>query len=159
MTSEPKLRTATGASGARRYGSLVVGIVLVVLGSLVSAYPGVADAILRGPIIVRAALTGLVALLGLWLLSLAITRIAGDDDAAERHAVSPGDTRQRPFADMIRGIRLAFLAVAAFAAASAFLVGHILPLVVGLIIAGVDVAETALLLLVAGKQRGDERSR
>jgi hypothetical protein len=58
---------------------------------------------------------------------------------------------------MIRGIRFAFLAVAAFAAASAFLVGSVLPLVVGLVIAGVDVAETALLLLVARMQRDDEQ--
>jgi hypothetical protein len=58
---------------------------------------------------------------------------------------------------MIRGIRFAFLAVAAFAAASAFLLGSVLPLVVGLVIAGVDVAETALLLLVARMQRDDEQ--
>jgi hypothetical protein len=147
-----------GASGARRYVPLVVGIVLVGLGSLVGADTRVADAVLRGPIVVRAALTGLVSLLGVWLLVLAVTRLAGSDNAQSR-PVAPGQTPQRPFADMIRGIRLAFLAVAAFAAASAFLVGHLLPLVVGLIIAGVDVAETALLLLVAGKQRGDEPSR
>jgi hypothetical protein len=114
----------------------------------------------RGPaIVIRAVLTGLVGLLGLWLLVLAVTRLAGSDDAAGSQPLAPGETRQRTFADMIRGIRLAFLAVAAFAAASAFLVGHLLPMVVGLIIAGVDVAETALLLLVAGKQRGDEPSR
>jgi hypothetical protein len=47
--------------------------------------------------------------------------------------------------------------VAAFAAASAFLLGSVLPLVVGLVIAGVDVAETALLLLVARMQRDDEQ--
>jgi hypothetical protein len=83
-------------------------------------------------------------------------RLAGSDAAAGSRPGAPGNSRQRTFGDMIRGIRLAFLAVAAFAAASAFLVGHLLPLVVGLIIAGVDVAETALLMLVAGKQRGDE---
>ena len=158
MTSESRSLTR-GASGARRYVPLVVGIVLVGLGSLVSADPGAAEAVLRGPIIIRAVLTGLVGLLGLWLLVLAVTRLAGSDDAPASQPSGPGEAPQRTFADMVRGIRLAFLAVAAFAAASAFLVGHLLPLVVGLIIAGVDVAETALLLLVAGKQRGDEPSR
>jgi hypothetical protein len=49
---------------------------------------------------------------------------------------------------MIRGVRLVFLAVAAFAAASAWLLGHPLPLVIALVIAGVDVLETSFLLLV-----------
>ena len=49
---------------------------------------------------------------------------------------------------MIRGVRLVFLAVAAFAAASGWAVGHPLPLVVALVIAGVDVLETSFLLIV-----------
>jgi hypothetical protein len=51
---------------------------------------------------------------------------------------------------MIRGVRLVFLAVAAFAAASGWLLGHPLPLVVALVIAGVDVLETSFLLIVVG---------
>ena len=50
---------------------------------------------------------------------------------------------------MIRAVRLAFLAVAAFAAAGAWLVGSPLLLIVALVIAGVDVLETSFLLLVA----------
>jgi hypothetical protein len=53
-------------------------------------------------------------------------------------------------AAMIRGVRLVFLAVAAFAAASGWLIGHPLPLIVALIIAGVDVLETSFLLIVVG---------
>jgi hypothetical protein len=41
-----------------------------------------------------------------------------------------------------------FLAVAAFAAAAGWALGHPLPLVVALVIAGVDVLETSFLLLV-----------
>jgi len=49
---------------------------------------------------------------------------------------------------MVRGVRLAFLAVAAFAAAAGWVIGHPLPIVVALVIAGVDVVETSFLLLV-----------
>jgi hypothetical protein len=51
---------------------------------------------------------------------------------------------------MIRGVRFVFLAVAALAAASGWLLGHPLPLVVALVIAGVDVLETSFLLIVVG---------
>jgi len=114
----------------RRFAPLLVGVALVAAGSIVGLDPALANAVFQGPI------------LGLWLLFSAIGRLAGDDDAAPRS-----------FAEMIRAIRLVFLAIAAFAAASAFLVGDLLPLVVGLVIAGIDVAETALLLLVAGTHR------
>lgn len=126
---------------------LVIGLALLGAGSVVGAVPEVADALLRGPILVRAALVGVVSVVGVWLLTVAVARIAGEDRDSDH---------QQGFAETIRGIRLVFLAVAAFAAASAFLVGHVLPLIVGLIIAGVDVAETALLLLVAGTARRDE---
>ncbi|HET9521974.1 MAG TPA: hypothetical protein VFO73_13070 [Candidatus Limnocylindrales bacterium] len=126
---------------------LVIGLALLGAGSVVGAVPEVADALLRGPILVRAALVGVVSVVGVWLLTVAVARIAGEDRDSDH---------QQGFAETIRGIRLVFLAVAAFAAASAFLVGHVLPLIVGLIIAGVDVAETALLLLVAGTASRDE---
>ena len=142
----------------RRYGALLVGVALVALGSILGANSQLAESIVRGPAVVRAALTGAMAIAGIWFLGLAVSRLGGGEDdetadgAVERHG-------PRSFADMIRGIRLAFLAVAAFAAASAFLLGSVLPLVVALVIAGVDVAETAILLLVARRQRTDEHDR
>lgn len=132
---------------SRRYVPLLIGLALLGAGSVVGAVPEIADVLLRGPILVRAALVGAVSVIGVWLLTSALARIAGEDRDAVHH---------KTFAETIRGIRLVFLAVAAFATASAFLVGHVLPLIVGLIIAGVDVAETALLLLVAGTARRDE---
>jgi hypothetical protein len=54
---------------------------------------------------------------------------------------------------MVRGIRLVFLAVAALAAAVGWLLGHPLPLVIALIIAGIDVLETSFLLLVVRRGR------
>ena len=59
---------------------------------------------------------------------------------------------------MIRAVRLAFLAVAAFAAAGAWLVGQEVFLVVAAVIAGVDVIETTFLLLVARTHHGDRRA-
>jgi hypothetical protein len=55
---------------------------------------------------------------------------------------------------LIRGVRLAFLAVAAFAAAAGWGLGHPLPLLVALVIAGIDVVETSFLLVVVGPDRG-----
>ena len=57
---------------------------------------------------------------------------------------------------MIRGVRLAFLAVAALAAAAGWFIGHPLLLVVALVIAGVDVVETTFLLVVARSHHIDD---
>ena len=62
----------------------------------------------------------------------------------------------RPASDdvpaLIRAVRLAFLAVAAFAAAAGWALGHPLPLIVAAVIAGIDVIETSFLLLVVGRR-------
>jgi hypothetical protein len=52
---------------------------------------------------------------------------------------------------LIRAVRLAFLGVAAFAAAAGWLVANPLPLIVAAVIAGIDVIETSFLLLVVGR--------
>jgi CHASE2 domain-containing sensor protein len=119
---------------------LLVGAAAIGLGAVLGTNPSVLDALLDGPILLRALLTAVASLIGVWLVAGALGRLAGDAD------------RPRPFPEMVRGVRLVFLAVAAFAAAVAFLVGHPLPLVVALIIAGVDVVETAFLLLVGGPE-------
>ena len=127
----------------RRFAPLLVGVALVAAGSIVGLDPALANAVFQGPILLRAVLTGLAAILGLWLLFSAIGRLAGDDDAAPRS-----------FAEMIRAIRLVFLAIAAFAAAAGWLLGHPLPIVIALVVAGVDVIETSFLLLVVRMRRG-----
>ena len=53
---------------------------------------------------------------------------------------------------MIRGIRLVFLALAAAAAGAGWVMGHPLPIVVALVIAGMDVIETSFLLLVVRRR-------
>jgi hypothetical protein len=76
---------------------------------------------------------------GLALLTRSVARLAdaGTDDV-------PG---------LIRAVRLAFLAVAAFAAAAGWALGHPLPLVIAAVIAGIDVIETSILLVVVAGRR------
>jgi hypothetical protein len=90
------------------------------------------------PPLVRAALVGASAALAVMLLSRSLTRMA--DGSAD----VPG---------LIRGVRLAFLAVAALAAAAGWALGHPLPLLVALVIAGIDVVETSFLLILVGDDR------
>jgi hypothetical protein len=98
------------------------------------------DVLVEPPDIVRAALVGGSVALGIILLTRSVGRLAeaGTDDV-------PG---------LIRAVRLAFLALAAFAAAAGWALAHPLPLLVAAIIAGIDVIETSLLLIVVGGRRG-----
>jgi hypothetical protein len=122
--------------------ALVLGVVAVVVGSVLGGTGAALDAVVTPPIVVRAALVGASTVVAVALLGRAITALNG------------GDAPDRDMAMMIRGVRLAFLAVAAIAAAAGWLVGHPLLLVVALVIAGVDVVETSFLLIVA-RSRGE----
>jgi hypothetical protein len=95
------------------------------------------DAIVAPPVIVRAVLVGASVAIGIWLLAQSAARMA---------AAGTTDVRA-----LIRAVRLAFLAVAALAAAAGWLLAHPLPLVIAAIIAGIDVIETSFLLLVVGR--------
>ena len=59
---------------------------------------------------------------------------------------------ERDVPRLIRAVRLAFLAVAAFTAAAGWALGHPLPLIIAAVIAGIDVIETSFLLLVVGRR-------
>ena len=57
-------------------------------------------------------------------------------------------------AELIRAIRIVFLSVAAFGISAGWFIGSPVPIVAGLLIAGVDVLETTFLLLVtAGRAK------
>lgn len=86
---------------------------------------------------------------GATLLGRAAARIGAAGESADAGRNLPG---------MIRGVRYAFLAVASFAAAAGWLLAHPLPLVVGLVIAAVDVVETSFLLLVVALRGEDPRT-
>ena len=131
-------RSATAAA-------LVAGIATLAIAILAGWNEQFLEAIVTPPPVVRAVLIAVSAVGGVALLAAAAARIgaAGDREDPERDL--PG---------MIRGVRLVFLAVAAFAAGAGWLLGHPLPLVVALVIAAIDVIETSFLLLVVGV-RGD----
>ncbi len=118
--------------------ALALGGLAVVGATVVGWNEGLLDALVTPPAILRAAFAGGAVTLGLALLARSVARMA----EAGQHDV-PG---------LIRAVRLAFLAVAALAAAAGWVIGHPLPLVVAAVIAGIDVLETSFLLLVVGRR-------
>ena len=121
--------------------ALGLGALAVVGATVAGSNAGWLDAIVTPPPILRAALVGGSVAVGIVLLLRSVARLAeaGSDDV-------PG---------MVRAVRLAFLAVAAFAAAAGWALAHPLPLIVAAVIAGIDVVETSfLLLVVSGARRG-----
>jgi hypothetical protein len=128
--------------------ALVLGIVAVVVGTALGGAGQLLDAVASPPVLVRAALVGASSVVALALLGRALAAL-GDGD-------TPDHRPDRDMATMIRGVRLAFLAVAALAAAAGWFIGHPLLLVVALVIAGVDVVETTFLLIVARSHHIDD---
>ena len=114
---------------------LLAGVGAVVIATAVGRQD-VMGPILEPPPIGRLLFGVAAALVAVVLVMRAIARFGG----------AAGDPRA-----LIRAVRLAFLAVAAFAAAA----GWALPIVVALIIAGVDVIETTVLMLVVHVRPGD----
>jgi hypothetical protein len=135
------------APDAGRIAWLVAGALAIAAGTALGWDSAALSALVTPPPLIRAAFVGISVGVGLVLLLGALNRLAGDDDDGFR--ASRGETR-RDIGTMIRGVRLVFLAVAALAAASGWILGHPLPLVVALVIAGVDVLETSFLLIVVG---------
>src|SRR5262245_20410402 len=126
---------------------LLVGVVAVVALSVPGVAADAIGAIAGPPALVRAFLAGVAVVGGLALLRRALLLIEATRTASD-------GLTARELATMVRGIRFAFLAAAAFAAAAGWIAGDPLPIVIGLVIAGVDLAETSFLLLVAlGRER------
>jgi hypothetical protein len=140
----------------------------VALAMLTGVFPDLLRLVAGPPPIVRAALSGLAIVLGGALLLAAVRRIEHSLRREPAHggrlagAIRPA--KPAPLADaarladadlgvMIRGVRLVFLAAASFTAAAGWLLAEPLPLVIALVIAGVDVVETSFLLLVAASRR------
>jgi len=133
---------ATPRAGAAM--ATILGFVAVVLATVVGWNAGWLDAVVDPPSIVRALLVGVGVAVGVTLLLRAIDRMSASGDTLSGEPDVPG---------LIRGVRLAFLAVAAFAAAAGWAFAHPLPLIVAAVIAGIDVIETSFLLLVVGRGR------
>jgi len=118
-------------------------VLALVLGTVLGWDPTILKVLVAPPELIRAGLVGIAVVAGIGLLIAAVQRL---DEGSETDG-----TRDLP--GMVRGIRLSFLAVAAFAAAAGWVLAHPLPIVVALIIAGVDVIETSFLLLVVTVRR------
>jgi hypothetical protein len=136
--------TTTSSAGQYR-GRLVwlgIGIVALVGGTLLGWSGSLLDAIATPPALLRAALVGGSVVVALALLAAAVRRIE------EGRHLRSSELSGRDLTTLIRGVRYVFLAVAALAAGAGWLLGHPLPFIVALVIAGVDILETSLLLLV-----------
>jgi hypothetical protein len=134
--ARPDLRGDRPRAGAAV--AIVLGALAVAAATVVGWNDGILDAVVAPPPVIRALLVGASIVLGGWLLIQSVGRMstAGTTDV-------PG---------LIRAVRLAFLAVAAFAAAAGWALANPLPLVVAAVIAGIDVIETSFLLLVVGRR-------
>lgn len=117
---------------------LVLGAVAVGAATTLGSASDVLDAVVHPPTIVRAGLIGLSVTIAVVLLTRSVARMSeGTSDVPA----------------MIRGVRFAFLAIAALAAAFGWALASALPLLVALVIAGIDVVETSFLLVVVGPER------
>jgi hypothetical protein len=128
---------------------LVVGAAAIAGGTALGWDASALASVVTPPPLIRAVLVGGSFAVGIVLLLQAVSRLSGFAEGA----TGPLATDERDIGGMIRGVRLVFLAVAAFAATSGWALGHPLPLVVALVIAGVDVLETSFLLVVVGLRR------
>jgi hypothetical protein len=128
---------------------LIAGLVAVALAMATGLVPDLLGTVARPAPVVRAILAGGAIVIGARLLVAALRRI---DAAFERGTDQGAEISDLDLGVMVRGIRLVFLAAAAFAAAGGWILGEPLPLVIALVIAGVDVVETSFLLLVATRR-------
>lgn len=122
----------------RQLAPLGIGLVAIVVGTAAGWDRALNQFLVSPPPFIRVVLGVAAALLGLVLIGRSADRTSG--------SVGP--------ADMVRSIRIVFLAVAAFSAAAGWFLASPLPIVAALIIAGVDILETSFLLLVTAV-RGD----
>lgn len=149
----------TGDGRLGRLAWLIAGAGAIAAGTALGWDAAVLTAFVTPPAPIRAALVGVAAAAGIWLLTAALARLGGDPgNGGDRSGLDGPGARfgRRDIGLMIRGVRLVFLAVAAFAAGAGWLLGHPLPLVVALVIAGVDVLETSFLLLVVNLRPRDD---
>ena len=140
-------QTAPPAMDRGRITWLLAGGAALVGGTLLGWNGTLLETIATPPALVRAALVGASVVLAGWLIVRAIRRM---EDA---RGVASGALTGRDLVGLIRGVRYVFLAVAALSAALGWLLGHPLPFIVALVIAGVDILETTFLLIVVTLRR------
>jgi hypothetical protein len=128
---------------------LLAGLSMVGIAMAAGLFEGALQSIARPTLFWRAGFAGFALVLGGALLLGAIARIGGSIDEDRR---ADGEVSNADLGSMIRAVRLVFLSAASFTAAGGWLLGDPLPLVIALVIAGVDIVETSFLLLVVGRR-------
>ncbi len=128
--------------GRGRVAWMAAGALALVGGTLLGWSNELLDAIANPPVLVRAALVGIGVVTALWCMVQAARRLEAG------RQVPSAEMTGHDLTGLVRGVRYVFLAVAALCAAAGWLLGHPLPLVVALVIAGVDILETTFLLFV-----------
>ena len=112
--------------------TIALGAGALLLGTAAGWSDVLRQAVVAPPTVVRVLLAVAAGLVGVVLLLRAVDRLGGPSDPTA----------------LVRGVRLVFLSVAALAAAAGWAIAHPLPVIVALVIAGVDVVETTFLLVV-----------
>jgi hypothetical protein len=135
-------RTSAMTPRTASLGALAAGVIAVVGAMVIGLDRGTLETIVHPPALIRAGLVGGSAVLAVLLLARGLTRLAGGTDDVP---------------SLIRGVRLVFLAVAAAAAGAGWALGDALPLIVALVVGGIDVVETSFLLLVVATGRAERR--
>jgi xanthosine utilization system XapX-like protein len=130
--------------------ALLAGFAALGAAMVVGLVPELLVQLAAPPPPVRAALAGGAIVIGGRLLFSATRRI---DSSMRRDAGLTNRISDADLGAMVRGVRLVFLSAASFTAAAGWLLAAPLPLVIALVIAGVDVIETSFLLLVATSRR------
>lgn len=120
---------------------LGLGVVALVVATAFGWDARLLDLLVAPPLFVRLALAVASLIAAFVLLGAAVARMEGRTGSGG-HLVT-----------MLRGIRLAFLALAALCVALGWAVGNPLPFVIALIIAGIDIIETSFLLIVVRRER------
>jgi hypothetical protein len=139
MTTGP--HESTAARLLANAPALLLGLLAVGVATLAGWNPQVAALLLAPPLPARIMLGSVAVVAGVLTLLAAADRLG---------------TSREP-RDLIRGIRLVFLAVAAGSAAAGWFLGSAVPVIAGLVIAGIDILETTLLLLVTAVRDADLR--
>jgi hypothetical protein len=119
---------------------LGIGVLALVVATAMGWNADALSVIVAPPALVRIALASAAIIVALLLIGAAVARMEGRVGTGG-HLVT-----------MLRGIRLAFLALAAVSVAIGWLLGSALPFVVALIIAGIDVIETSFLLVIVRRE-------
>jgi hypothetical protein len=133
VTQSRRLVRSRRPVGLSAMVAIGVGGLALLIATLSGGNPVFIDALIHPQAVIRAGLVGASVAVAVTLLAKGLSRLA----------VGTADV-----AGLVRGVRLVFLALAAAAAAAGWALGDPLPIVVALVIAGIDVIETSILLLV-----------